>query len=70
MIAPSYSMVYPAWHKFDMVWRYRSPIPIGRRGYFTRSNDIYLPSPRLEAGGGRQHPVGLLTILGVLIKSH
>ncbi len=27
------------------------PIPLGRRGYFTRSNDFYLPSLRLEEGG-------------------
>ncbi len=23
-----------AWHKFDMVWLYRSPIPVGRRRVF------------------------------------
>ncbi len=27
-----------------MVWLYRSPIPEGRRGYFTRSNAFYLLS--------------------------
>jgi hypothetical protein len=26
-------------------------------GYFTRSNDFYLPLLRLEEGGGDQHPV-------------
>ncbi len=43
-----------AWYKFDMVWPYRSPIPVGRMGgggYFTRSNDFYQPSLRLEEGG-------------------
>ncbi len=39
-----------------MVWLNRSPIPVGRRGYFTRSNNFYLPSLRLEEEGG----VGLL----------
>jgi hypothetical protein len=38
--------------KFDMVWLYRTPIQVGRRGDFTRSNDFYLPSPRLEEGMG------------------
>ncbi len=39
-------------HKFDMVWLYRSPIPVGR-AYFTPSNDFYLPSLRLyERGKG------------------
>jgi hypothetical protein len=27
-------------------------------GYFTCSNDFYLPSRRLKEGGGGQHPVG------------
>ncbi len=34
-----------------MVWLYCSPI-VGKRGYFTRSNDLYLPSLHLEGGGG------------------
>jgi hypothetical protein len=29
-----------------------SPIPVGRRGYFTCSNDFYLTWRRLEEGGG------------------
>jgi hypothetical protein len=29
----------------------------GGVGYFTRSNDYYLPSLRLQEGGGGQHPV-------------
>jgi hypothetical protein len=28
----------------------------GEGGCFTRSNDFYLPSTRLEEGGGGQHP--------------
>jgi hypothetical protein len=32
-------------------------VPLGRRGEFTCSNDFYLPSRRLEEGGGGQHPV-------------
>ncbi len=28
----SYRRKSAAWHKFDMVWLYRSPIPMGRRG--------------------------------------
>jgi hypothetical protein len=42
-------------HKFDMAWLHRSPISVGRRGlggYFTRSNYFYLPSLRIEEGGG------------------
>ncbi len=46
-----------AWHKFDMVWLHRSPIPEGGGGYFTRSNDFYMSSLHLEEGGGGQHPV-------------
>jgi hypothetical protein len=42
------------------VWLYRSPIPVRRRGYFTRSNYFNLPSRRLlGGGGGGQHPVVL-----------
>ncbi len=44
--------------KFDMVWQYRSPIPVVRRGLFPRSNDFYLPSLRVDRGGGGRHPVG------------
>ncbi len=32
------------------VWHYRSPIPVGRRGVCSRSNDFYLPL--LAWGGG------------------
>jgi hypothetical protein len=35
-----------------MVWLYRSPLPVGGEGYFTLTNDFYLPSLRLEEGGG------------------
>jgi hypothetical protein len=31
-------------NKFDMVWLYRSLILVGVRGYFTNSDDFYLPS--------------------------
>jgi hypothetical protein len=42
----------------NLVCLYRSPILMGRRGYFTRSNDYHLTLLRLEEGGGRgQHPV-------------
>jgi hypothetical protein len=37
--------------KFDMVWLYRSPIPVGSRGLFYSFNDFYLPALRLEGGG-------------------
>jgi hypothetical protein len=42
-----------------MVWLYLSPVPVGRRGYFSRSDDFYLPSLRFYegGGGGGQHPV-------------
>jgi hypothetical protein len=42
--------------KFDMVWLYRSPIPVGRRGYLL----VQMISTCLryaEGGGGDQHPV-------------
>jgi hypothetical protein len=45
-------------HKFDMVWLYRSPSQWGGGGRFTRSNDFYLPSLRLEDGGGGSAPCG------------
>jgi hypothetical protein len=52
-----------------MVWLYRSPIPVGMRGYFTRSNDYYLLLLRLEegdeggGGGGQQStPSGVLRL--------
>ncbi len=35
-----------------MIWLFRSPIPVGRRGYFTCSNDFYLPSWALRKGEG------------------
>jgi hypothetical protein len=35
---------------FGYITRLR--ITLGRRGYFTRSNDFYLPSLPLEKGGG------------------
>jgi hypothetical protein len=53
--------------KFDMVWPYPSPIPVGRRGVIPRSNDFYLPS--LHIGKGER--VGTLwlvprgTVLGI-----
>jgi hypothetical protein len=37
----------------DKGWKYRLPIPVWGGGYFTcSSNDFYLPSRRLEGGGG------------------
>jgi hypothetical protein len=49
-----------------MVWQYRSPIPVGRREYFIRSNDFYLALCGLE-GGRDQHHVAL--IKDVFIKN-
>ncbi len=41
-----------------MLWLYCSAYPSADEGgYFTRSNDFYLPSLRLQEGGGGQHPV-------------
>ncbi len=40
--------------KFDMVWQYRSPIPVRpvrKRGELPRSTDFYLPSLHIEGGG-------------------
>jgi hypothetical protein len=47
-----------AWHKFDMVWLYRSPISAGRRGVFY-SFKWFLPAfaALRGGGGGAQHPV-------------
>jgi hypothetical protein len=39
-----------------MVWLYRWPIAVGGGGYFTSSNDFYLPSRAKRKGGG-QHPL-------------
>jgi hypothetical protein len=44
--------------KFDMVWLYRSPIPVGRRGLISRSTDFYLPSLQVEEGGRGSAPCG------------
>ncbi len=38
--------------KLILVWLYRSPIPMGRRGVFYLLLDTYLPSRRLEEGEG------------------
>ncbi len=47
-----------AWHKFDMVRLYRTPIPVGRRGVFY-SFKWFLPAfAALREAGGGQHPVG------------
>ena len=40
-----------------MVSLYSSPITVGKNRYFTRSNDFYLLSRRLEEEGRGQHPV-------------
>jgi hypothetical protein len=42
-----------------MVRLHRSPIPVGKRGVFPRSNDFYLPSLQIEEGerGKGRHPV-------------
>ncbi len=41
-----------------MVWPYWSSIPVGRRGYLTRSNYFCLPAfAALRGAGGGQHPV-------------
>jgi hypothetical protein len=29
---------------FNMVWLYRSPVVVGRKGALSRSNNFYLPS--------------------------
>ncbi len=45
-------------HIIGMVWLYRSPIPVGKGGwYLTSSNYFYLPSQRLEEweGGSQQN---------------
>jgi hypothetical protein len=46
--------------EIDMVWLYLSPSPWGEGGYLTCSYEDYLPSLRLEegGGGGGQHPMG------------
>jgi hypothetical protein len=60
--------------KFDMVWLYRSPIPSREErpggGWFRHSNDFYLPSLRVEEGGGGSAPCGVycridLTVLSI-----
>ncbi len=38
-----------AWHKFDLAWLYRSPIPVGRRGYFIK---WFQPAFAVLRGGG------------------
>jgi hypothetical protein len=45
-------------HKIDMVWLYRSPILVGRRGVFNLFKcRLYPPSRRLEDGeGGESAP--------------
>ncbi len=48
-----------AWHKFDMVWLYRSPIPVGKKGVFY-SLQFFLPAiAALRGRGGDQHHVGV-----------
>ncbi len=42
---------------FDMVWLDHLPIQVGGGGSFPHSNDFYLPSLRVEEGGGGRHPV-------------
>ncbi len=42
--------------KFEMVWLYRSPIPVGRRGVFY-SFKWFLPAFVVLGGGGGQHSV-------------
>ena len=56
------------------VWMYIARLSRwGGGGYFTRSNDFYLPSLRLEEGEGGQHPVIMPShatcIYGVRIRS-
>ncbi len=41
-----------------MVWLNLSAIPVGRRGYFPRSNDFYLSSLPVEEGGRESAPCG------------
>ncbi len=43
-----------------MVWLFRSPIPWGGGGYFTSSNEDYLPSRRM--GRGESAPCGLVSL--------
>jgi hypothetical protein len=51
-------------HVFDMVWLYHSPTHGGGGGYFTWSNNFYLPSRRLEKGGGvKSAPCDLRSII-------
>jgi hypothetical protein len=45
--------------KFDMVWLYRSPIPVGRRGVISSFKLFLTAFPRVERGEGSA-PCGLL----------
>jgi hypothetical protein len=45
-------------HILDMVWLYRSPIPVGERGQLVVHGDYILPAFSAGGGGERQHPVG------------
>ncbi len=53
-----------------MVWQYRSPISQWGGGGFPRSNDFYLPSLRVEEGGGGRHPVFWTQGMEVNMKLH
>ncbi len=45
-------------HIIDMVWLYRSPIPVGRRGIFSYLFKLFLPAFAVHTGrGGSQHPL-------------
>ncbi len=50
--------------KFDMVWLYRLPIPVGKRGV-TFSFKWFLPALAARGGGGGRHPVARAPILFV-----
>ncbi len=41
-----------AWHKFDLVWVYRSPFTVGRRGYTVLVQIISTCLRLQERGGG------------------
>jgi hypothetical protein len=55
-------------HIIDVVWQYRSPIPVGRRGYSKSINYFYLPFRRLKEGlEGGQHPVHFIRYANLIL---
>ncbi len=50
-------------HIIDMVWLYRSPMPVGMKGSSICSNEDYLPSRRLEERRRESVPCGPAGVL-------